>query len=560
MEEAAASGGNAGLNRTDSQLSEVSRPMSDEEYRELEARLAQDGHNASILGGSLQQSLIPQVENSQQQSIIQHVASQQQQEQQQQLLWAAGNGGDGPGGVADADQQQQIILRQDTLDANPVFVNPADVNNMVQQQQPQVDANATANGQQVQEDSFTIPLYQTPSGTNFFRSASGNAIRVIDSGDIKAEPSSTPLPPPAATATPQPMQVQQQSNNYGALDDAWTNLIEANNDYNFQHQMASGGGGAKPFISGGSTGRHPATKAWPGDYEFAVTFKRLTENAKSKNWDYSNILNKLYIDINSNVLVHFNFGQNYPEGLFIRVLPIFAVADSMEKPVIRCPHHANENDATNKDLSEMDRFRMRLHLIRVGHGDAQYVEDTDSERLSVIFPVDSPSPGTNEVPVPIKFMCLGSDVGGINRRPVKVIFTLESGDGQVHGRQTVEVRICSCPKRDMAQEEKKHRNSEKEARKLAEGLGKRNSSLVILNSTNSMTSSSSSKKRKVDNVEEMVMVPVSRLDFEKLNEMSEALMIARNIDKVSEIKAARRRLLEANNLPGAFKKVKKENK
>ena len=28
----------------------------------------------------------------------------------------------------------------------------------------------------------------------------------------------------------------------------------------------------------------------------------------------------------------------------------------------------------------------------------------------------------------LKFMCLGSDAGGINRRPVRVVFTLEEGN------------------------------------------------------------------------------------------------------------------------------------
>ena len=51
----------------------------------------------------------------------------------------------------------------------------------------------------------------------------------------------------------------------------------------------------------------------------------------------------------------------------------------------------------------------------------------------------------------------------------------------------------------------------------------------------------------------MVMVPVSKLDFEKINELAEGAMIARNLDKVNEIKSARKRLLEACN-PNAFVK------
>ena len=40
----------------------------------------------------------------------------------------------------------------------------------------------------------------------------------------------------------------------------------------------------------------------------------------------------------------------------------------------------------------------------------------------------------------------------VDRRPIQVIFTMEE-DGQVVGRQAVEVRICACPGRDRKTEE-----------------------------------------------------------------------------------------------------------
>ena len=86
----------------------------------------------------------------------------------------------------------------------------------------------------------------------------------------------------------------------------------------------------------------------------------------------------------------------------------------------------------------------------------------------------------------------------------------------VMGRYTVDVRICSCPKRDRIQEEKRIKGVRKEAVRVADGLARTNSSLVISNMSPSVGSHSNdtaacSKKRKIDNhgVEDMVLVPVS---------------------------------------------------
>merc|ERR1719412_2971453 len=55
-----------------------------------------------------------------------------------------------------------------------------------------------------------------------------------------------------------------------------------------------------------------------------------------------------------------------------------------------------------------------------------------------------------------KFMDLGSCSGGINRRETALVFTLEDADGNVLGRQVLQLRICTAPKRDLEQDEKKH--------------------------------------------------------------------------------------------------------
>ena len=84
---------------------------------------------------------------------------------------------------------------------------------------------------------------------------------------------------------------------------------------------------------------------------------------------------------------------------------------------------------------------------RSNHPASVYCEDTTSGRLSLLLPL--------EAAALIKFMCRGSDLGGPARRPIQVIFTLEDGTGQTLGRDVTEVRVCSCPTRDLASEEQR---------------------------------------------------------------------------------------------------------
>ena len=126
------------------------------------------------------------------------------------------------------------------------------------------------------------------------------------------------------------------------------------------------------------------------------------------------------------------------------------------------------------------------------------------------------------------------------RKPLKVIFTLEYGTGNVVGRCTVDVRICSCPKRDKQQEEKKYYETKQEVQKAATNLCQYNSALVF-------TQPPEKKRRVEHNVEEMIMIPVSKKDFQNINEIAESLMVNRNINRKEEIKLKRRQLLRQHN-------------
>ena len=206
-----------------------------------------------------------------------------------------------------------------------------------------------------------------------------------------------------------------------------------------------------------ATNSHPRLENSPGLYGFSVSFSTLEERVKNKTWEWSQQLNKLYSDMDRWVLVEFTA----PAGFFIRALPVFSLPSDIRRPVKRCPSHAALEDKTNKDFPFPD------HLIRVEGEDAIYQEDSTSGRLSVVFPVLAQEAGSQLDSRLIKFMCLGSDPGGINRRPVKLVFTLEDGSGLVVGRQVVELRLCSNPKRDKLKEEEKHQQKEETARNIA---------------------------------------------------------------------------------------------
>ena len=71
-------------------------------------------------------------------------------------------------------------------------------------------------------------------------------------------------------------------------------------------------------------------------------------------------------------------------------------------------------------------------------------------------PLEPPEPGTNDYQVLFKFSCMNTCVGGINRRRLMLVFTLEDrGTGRTLGRQAVEVKVCRCPHRDWRADEKR---------------------------------------------------------------------------------------------------------
>ena len=143
--------------------------------------------------------------------------------------------------------------------------------------------------------------------------------------------------------------------------------------------------------------------------------------------------------------IKFKTASSPPSGAVIRATPIFVKAEHVQDIVERCPNHASA-----RELNE--NHPAPTHLVRCEHAMARYTEEPQTGRKSVLVPHEKPQPGSDWTTNLYQFMCFSSCVGGLNRRSVQLVFTLEH-QGMVLGRQSVEVRICACPGRDRKGEE-----------------------------------------------------------------------------------------------------------
>ncbi|XP_063229511.1 tumor protein 63-like isoform X3 [Bacillus rossius redtenbacheri] len=189
------------------------------------------------------------------------------------------------------------------------------------------------------------------------------------------------------------------------------------------------------------TCRHPCVKKWFGQYDFNVCL--CTTNQKM-GCTFSPLLNKLFTVMNYPIGIQFKCSWARPD-LYVRAVPVFL--NDVAEPVVRCLHHMRPSEETNTGFPHVD------HVIRCEHDTCSYERDESSGRLSVVAPLGSPPPGSDVVSFLYRFMCKTSCQGSMNRRPIQVVFTLETPDKEVVGRDTLLVRVCSCPVRDMRKEE-----------------------------------------------------------------------------------------------------------
>ncbi|XP_052072160.1 cellular tumor antigen p53-like isoform X3 [Mytilus californianus] len=271
----------------------------------------------------------------------------------------------------------------------------------------------------------------------------------------------------------------------------------------------------------------PSNTDYPGDYGFTISFSQPSKETKSTTWTYSDSLKKLYVRMATTCPIRFKCLRQPPQGCVIRAMPIFMKPEHVQEPVKRCPNHA-----TSKEHNE--NHPAPTHLCRCEHKLAKFVEDPYTSRQSVLIPHEIPQAGSEWVTNLFQFMCLGSCVGGPNRRPIQIVLTLEK-DNQVLGRRAVEVRICACPGRDRKADEKAALPPSKQS-------PKKGNKVNIINEITTVTPGG--KKRKAED-EPFTLTVRGRENYEILCRLRDSLELSSMVPQ-NQIDVYKQKQLDTN--------------
>ncbi|KAJ8008178.1 hypothetical protein DPEC_G00102070 [Dallia pectoralis] len=268
----------------------------------------------------------------------------------------------------------------------------------------------------------------------------------------------------------------------------------------------------------------PSTIDYPGEHGFDLRFQK-TGIAKSVTFTFSLQLNKLFCRLAKTCPVEVLMSKDPPPGAILRATAIYKKSEHVSEVVRRCPHHQSSPE-NNEGVSH------RSHLIRVeGSQRVQYLEDDNTKRQSVVLPYESPQLGSEATTVLLNFMCNSSCMGGMNRRPILTILTLETVEGQVLGRRCFEVRVCACPGRDRKSEEE---NADKALNETKTTSGTKRKAMPPPGTSKKTKNSSSTEEEDKDTV--FLMQVRGRERYEWLKKINDSLELMDHVPPAEQEK------------------------